>query len=100
LIEVTEMAYSKANHRRRTILMPECGAQQIAMVSAELGVSSEIFIQSAISAAIITAMEHDDKLALALARAAGASWDELGVIAKLRADRKAKSSLVPVAAVN
>jgi hypothetical protein len=79
--------------------MPEYRAQQIAMVAAELGINSEAFIQSAITAAIVTAMEHDDALALALARAAGASWDELASIAKLRSDRKAKACLVHTADV-
>jgi hypothetical protein len=91
LIEVTELSNTYA--RRRTIAMPEARAQQIAMVSAELGVSAEIFIQSAITAALVSAMEHDDTLALALARVAGASWDELAAIAKLRADRNAKACL-------
>lgn len=82
---------SNIYRRRRTIAMPEYRSQQIAMVAAELGINSEAFIQSAISAAIVTAMEHDDTLALALARAAGASWDELVTIAKIRAERNAKA---------
>jgi hypothetical protein len=83
--------------RRRTIAMPEYRSQQIAMVAAEIGISSEHFIQSAITAAIVTAMEHDDTLALALARAAGATWDELLTIAAIRADRKEKTCSVHTA---
>jgi hypothetical protein len=85
--------------RRRTIAMPEYRSQQIAMVAAELGITSEAFIQSAITAAIVTAMEHDDTLALALARAAGASWDELLTIAAIRADRKTKTCAAHTATV-
>jgi hypothetical protein len=88
------MAYSAANHRRRTILMTECRAKQIAIASAELGVSGEVFIQSAITAALLTAAEHNDTLALAFSRAAGAGWDELQAIAKVRAERNAKAALV------
>ena len=94
------MAYSKANHRRRTILMSEYRSQQIAAASAELGISSELFIQSAITAALITAAEHDDALAYTFARQAGVGWEELQAIATLRANRRAKECLVPTAAVN
>lgn len=94
------MAYSKANHRRRTVLMPEYRSQQIAAASAELGVSAEIFIQSAITAALISAAEHSDALAYTFARQAGVGWEELQAIATLRANRKAKACLVPVATVN
>lgn len=53
--------------RRRTIAMPEYRARQIAKAAAKLGITSEAFIQSAISVAI----EHGDALASALMRAGG-----------------------------
>ena len=62
------------NYRKRTIHMPQTRAAQIALAAAELGISSEQFIQSAITAALLTCADHDDKLAFALARAAGATW--------------------------
>ena len=64
---------SNTYRRRRTIGMTECRSQQIALAATALEINSEDFIQSAITAALITAAEHDDALAFALARAAGAA---------------------------
>ena len=66
----------KDPHRKRTILMPESRSRQIALAAAATGVSSEQFIQGAITAALLTLAEQDKTFALALMRGV-LPWDAI-----------------------
>jgi hypothetical protein len=79
-----------ATYRKRTIHMPEVRSQQIALAAASLGITSEQFVQTAITTLLLTVAEHDSPLAFALARAGGASWDDLKALAEVTAARQAK----------
>ena len=61
----------------RTIAMPAVRANQIAMAGAYLGVTGHEFIQSAITAALVTLAQNDPTFALMLSRAAGTKWETL-----------------------
>jgi len=61
----------------RTIGNPPARQRQITMASAYLDISGEQFIQSAITAALLSLARADPTFALMLARAAGASFDIL-----------------------
>jgi hypothetical protein len=74
-------------HRRRTIGMTESRSQQVSLAAASLGITSEALIQSFITAGLLTMTAHDDALAFALARAGGASWEQLTDLAKARSRR-------------
>jgi hypothetical protein len=63
--------------RRRTIGMSGIRSKQIATCAAYSGVSSEVWIQSAITAAMISLADHDKALACMLMRAGGTEWDSL-----------------------
>jgi hypothetical protein len=78
------------NYRKRTVHMPEVRSQQIALAAASLDITSEQFIQTAITTLLLTVAEHDSPLAFALARAGGASFDDLEALAKATAARQAK----------
>ena len=75
---------SNIYHPKRTIHMPPSRAQQIALASASLGISSEELIQTWITAGLLTMAEHDTPLAFAIAHAAGATFDQLIELAKSR----------------
>jgi hypothetical protein len=61
----------------RTIENPPARQRQIAMAAAFLDISGELFIQSAITAALLSLAQADPTFALMLARAAGASFETL-----------------------
>jgi hypothetical protein len=61
----------------RTIQTTPARSRQVAICATALGVNGETFIQSAISAAIITLGQNDPLVQLMLARAAGADWTEV-----------------------
>ena len=66
---------AKHTDRRRTIGMPSSRARQVALAAAYLGMtSSEDFIQSAISDAIIGIASRDRAFAAMITGAAGADW--------------------------
>jgi hypothetical protein len=75
---------SNIYHPKRTIHMPPSRAEQIALAAASLGLSSECLIQNFITAGLLTLAERDAPLAFALARAAGATFEDLIDIAKAR----------------
>lgn len=64
--------------RRRTIGMSGIRSRQIATCAAYCGVSSEVWIQSAITAAMLSLADHDKAFAYMLVRAGGTEWDSLG----------------------
>jgi len=68
--------------RKRTIAMPQCRSDQIAIAAAFADITSEEFIQTAVTNALLDAAGRDLSLALALARAGGASWEDLEALAK------------------
>jgi len=69
--------------QHRTIGQTPARARQCSLAAAHLGLpSSEVFIQSAISAALLTLGQQDPVFALMLARSAGVDWSELQRIAK------------------
>jgi chromosome condensin MukBEF MukE localization factor len=49
----------------------------VANASAYLNISGELFIQMAISAALMSLAENDKVLSCILARSGGADWDDL-----------------------
>lgn len=73
--------------RKRTIQMPECRSRQVAAAAAHLDITGEEFIQSAITAALLSLAEHDPTrtVAYAFARAAGVSWETLEYAARQEA---------------
>lgn len=77
-------------YRKRTIHMPEVRSQQIALAAASLDITSEQFVQTAITTLLLTVAEHDAPLAFALARAGGVSWDDLVAMAEATAARQAR----------
>jgi hypothetical protein len=79
---------NKPTPRRRTIDMPEPRSRQVALAAAFLGISSEAWIQSVISAGLLALSQNDATFALALARSAGVSWENLEKIAKLNAEQQ------------
>jgi hypothetical protein len=69
--------------QHRTIGQTPERARMCSLAAAHLGLpSSEIFIQSAITAALMTLGQEDPVFALMLARSAGIDWNELQKIAK------------------
>jgi hypothetical protein len=80
---------SSRNIRQRTIGMPESRSRQIANAAAYLNITGEEFIQSAITAALLSLAEADKVFAHVLARSAGIDWQDLAsathgdVLAKL-----------------
>jgi hypothetical protein len=68
---------SARNIRQRTIGMPESRSRQIANAAAYLNVTGEEFIQSAITAALLSLAGADKVFAHILARSAGVDWAEL-----------------------
>jgi hypothetical protein len=75
---------SNIYHPKRTIHMPPSRAQQIALCAASVGITSEELIQSWITAGILSMAEHDTVLSFSLARAAGATFEQLTEVAKMR----------------
>ena len=71
--------------RRRTIAMPECRSRQVAAASAHLDVTGEEFIQSAITAALVSLAQADRTFAYALARVSGVEYDTLEFAARQEA---------------
>ena len=65
------------NSMHRTIGTTPSRSRQIALASAYLGIDGEAFIQSSISASLLSMAEHDPTFGLALARSAGVDWDDL-----------------------
>ncbi len=65
--------------------MPECRSRQVAAASAYLDITGEEFIQSAITAALISLAEHDRTFAYSLARAAGVEWETIEFAARQEA---------------
>jgi hypothetical protein len=63
--------------RRRTIGMSAIRSKQIALCAAYSGVSAEAWIQSAITAAMLSLADHDKAFAYMLVRAGGTDWDSL-----------------------
>jgi hypothetical protein len=63
--------------RRRTIAMSGVRSRQVATCAAYSGVSSEVWIQSAITAAMISLADHDKALGCMLMRAGGTDWASL-----------------------
>jgi hypothetical protein len=57
--------------------MPECRSRQLAAASAHLDVTGEEFIQSAITAALISLAQADRTFAYVLARVSGVEYDTL-----------------------
>jgi hypothetical protein len=52
-------------------------SRQIALAAATLGLSSEMTIQSFLTAGLLSLAAHDKVFAMALARSAGMAWDDL-----------------------
>jgi hypothetical protein len=71
--------------RRRTIAMPEARSRQIAAASAHLDITGEEFIQSAITAALVSLAQADRSFAYSLARATGVEWETLEFVARQEA---------------
>jgi endonuclease/exonuclease/phosphatase family metal-dependent hydrolase len=71
--------------RKRTIAMPETRSRQVAVASAHLDVTGEEFIQSAITAALLSLCEADRSFCYALARAAGVEFETLEFTARQEA---------------
>ena len=63
--------------RRRSIGMTTTRSRQLALAAATLGLSSELTIQSFITAGLLSLAAHDRAFAMALARSAGMTWDDL-----------------------
>lgn len=63
--------------------MPASRSRQVALAAAYLGIDGERFIQSSISASLLSLADHDPTFALALARTSGVEWDDLERITKL-----------------
>ena len=71
--------------RRRTIAMPEARSRQIAAAAAHLDITGEDFIQSAITAALLSLCEADRSVAYLIARVSGVEWDTLEFAARQQA---------------
>lgn len=69
------MAARSESHR--TIASPPARQRQIATAAAYLNISGEMFIQSAITTALLCLAQADPTFALMLARAAGVTFDTL-----------------------
>lgn len=82
---------SNIYHRKRTIAMPETRSQQIALAAASLDITSEDLIQAWITAGLLTMAEQDAPLAFALARAGGATFEQLTELARDRVEAKRHS---------
>jgi hypothetical protein len=65
--------------------MPKSRARQIAAASAYLDMTGEEFIQSAITAALLSLAEHDRTFGHMLTRAAGVEWSTLEFAARQEA---------------
>lgn len=74
--------------RRRTIAMPEVRSKEIAICAAYCGVSSEAWIQSVITAAMLALGRNDRALGYMLMRAGGTEWDSLERTATADAQEK------------
>ena len=71
--------------RRRTINCPEARSRQIATCAAYLNISGDEFIQSAITAAILSLCENDRNFSYLIARATGVEWNTLEFAARQEA---------------
>ena len=58
----------------RTIGTTPVRSRQISLAAAYLGIDGERFIQSAITASLLSLSDHDPTFALMLARSAGMDW--------------------------
>ncbi len=63
--------------RHRTIGMSEARSRMLACIAAYMNTTSEVLIQSAITAMLISVCENDRVLSYVVARAGGADWREL-----------------------
>jgi hypothetical protein len=57
--------------------MPASRSKQLALAAAHLGLTSHQTIQSFITAGLLALATHDRAFAMALARTAGVTWEEL-----------------------
>jgi hypothetical protein len=80
---------NKYYHPKRTIHMPPSRSQQIALAAASLDITSEDLIQSFITAGLLTMAEQDAPLAFALARAGGATFEQLTDLARAKIQSEA-----------
>jgi hypothetical protein len=71
--------------RRRTISMPLARSRQIAAAAAHLQITGEDFIQSAVTAALLSLCEGDRSFCYALARVSGVEWSTLEFAARQEA---------------
>jgi hypothetical protein len=81
--------------RRRTIGMSEIRSRQIALCAAYVGVSAEKWIQSSVTAAMISLADNDKALAYMLVRAGGTEWDSLARAADADDDLSYRSACFP-----
>jgi hypothetical protein len=65
--------------------MPKARSRQIACASAFLDVTGEEFIQSAITAALLSLAESNSTFCLMLARSTGVEWNTLELAARQEA---------------
>lgn len=79
-----------AVYKKRTIHMPTSRANQIALAAASINVTSELLIQSFITAGLLSMADDDTMLALALAKSGGASWEQIAELAKAQSVRERK----------